>query len=119
MKISREIKTALLVIGGISLFVYGFSFLKGNSLFKNSKTIYAVYQEIEGLIPGAKVRINGLSVGKISKIDFTKMSPDDIKSTIKEFSRTLDEETRVLFDQIVDNVPDDALLAYLRKTEPV
>ena len=70
MKISREIKTALLVIGGISLFVYGFSFLKGNSLFKNSKTIYAVYQEIEGLIPGAKVSINGLSVGKISKIDF-------------------------------------------------
>jgi phospholipid/cholesterol/gamma-HCH transport system substrate-binding protein len=70
LKISREIKTALLVIGGISLFVYGFSFLKGNSLFKNSKTIYAVYQEIEGLIPGAKVSINGLSVGKISKIDF-------------------------------------------------
>ncbi len=70
MKISREIKTALLVIGGISLLVYGFSFLKGNSIFKNSKTIYTVYQEVEGLIPGAKVSINGLSVGKISKIDF-------------------------------------------------
>ena len=29
-----------------------------------------IYQEVEGLISGAKVSINGLSVGKISKIDF-------------------------------------------------
>ncbi|MEK9604579.1 MAG: MlaD family protein [Flavobacteriaceae bacterium] len=70
MKISREIKTALLVLIGVALFIYGFSFLKGNSIFQNSKTLHAVYDEVEGLIPGAKVTINGLSVGKISKIDF-------------------------------------------------
>ncbi len=70
MKISKEIKTALLVFVGITLFIYGFNFLKGNSIFQNSKTLYAVYEEVEGLIPGAKVSINGLSVGKISQIDF-------------------------------------------------
>ena len=70
MKINREIKTAILVLGGIALFIYGFSFLKGNSIFKNSKTIHAVYDEVEGLMTGAKVSINGLSVGKISRIDF-------------------------------------------------
>ena len=70
MKTSREIKTAFLVIGGIALFIYGFSFLKGTSLFERDKTIYTIYNEVEGLVPGAKVTINGLSVGKISEIDF-------------------------------------------------
>ena len=74
MKISREIKTALLVISGIILFIYGFSFLKGTSLLERDKTIFTVYDEVEGLVPGAKVTINGLSVGKISKIDFLSNS---------------------------------------------
>ncbi len=70
MKITREIKTAILVLGGVALFIYGYSFLKGNSIFKNTKTLYGIYPEVEGLVSGAKVSINGLSVGKISKIDF-------------------------------------------------
>ena len=74
MKLSREIKTAFLVIGGILLFIYGYSFLKGSSLLERDKTIYAIYDEVEGLVPGAKVTINGLSIGKISKIDFLAKS---------------------------------------------
>ncbi len=70
MKVSREVKSALLVLGGIALFIYGFSFLKGTSIFKKGKTIHAVYDEVEGLVSGAKVSINGLSVGKVSRIDF-------------------------------------------------
>lgn len=52
------------------MFIYGFSYLKGKSIFKDTKTLYTVYDEVEGLIPGAKVTINGLSIGKISNIDF-------------------------------------------------
>ena len=74
MKISREVNTALLVISGIMLFIYGYSFLKGSSLLDRDKTIFTVYDEVEGLVPGAKVTINGLSVGKISKIDFLSNS---------------------------------------------
>tara|TARA_X000000950_G_scaffold286957_2_gene397453 strand:+ start:131 stop:1063 length:933 start_codon:yes stop_codon:yes gene_type:complete len=70
LKVSREVKSALLVLGGIVLFIYGFSFLKGNSIFKKGKTIHSVYDEVEGLVSGAKVSINGLSVGKVSRIDF-------------------------------------------------
>ena len=70
MNTSREIKIAFLVLGGIALFIYGFSFLKGTSLLERDKTIYTIYNEVEGLVPGAKVTINGLSVGKISEIDF-------------------------------------------------
>ena len=70
MKLSREIKTAFLVIVGVLLFIFGFSFLKGKSLFKKDKIIYTVYEEVEGLVEGAKVTINGLVIGKIMKIDF-------------------------------------------------
>ena len=70
MNTSREIKTAFLVIGGIALFIYGFSFLKGTSLLERDKTIFTIYDEVEGLVPGAKVTINGLSVGRIYEIDF-------------------------------------------------
>ena len=52
------------------LFIFGFSFLKGKSLFKKDKIIYTVYEEVEGLVEGAKVTINGLVIGKIMKIDF-------------------------------------------------
>ena len=72
MKITREIKTAILVLGGVALFIYGYSFLKGNAIFNNTKTLYAIYDEVEGLVSGAKVSINGLSIGKISNIDFLK-----------------------------------------------
>ena len=70
MKITREIKTAILILGGVALFIYGYSFLKGNTIFNNTKTLYAIYDEVEGLVSGAKVSINGLSIGKISNIDF-------------------------------------------------
>jgi phospholipid/cholesterol/gamma-HCH transport system substrate-binding protein len=70
LKLNREIKTALLVLAGIALFIYGYSYLKGNSIFEGDKIIYTVFDEVEGLVPGAKVSINGLSVGKISQIDF-------------------------------------------------
>lgn len=70
MKLSRELKTAIIILGGILLFILGFSFLKSTSLFDDSKTFYAVYEEVSGLTPGTAVDINGLSVGTIKKIEF-------------------------------------------------
>ena len=54
------------------LFVFGFSFLKGKSFFEKDKIVYTVYDEVEGLVEGAKVTINGLVIGKIIKIDFLR-----------------------------------------------
>lgn len=70
MKISRELKTALIILGGIALFVLGFNFLKSSALFDNSKTFYAVYDDVSGLTPGTSVDINGLSVGSVKDIRF-------------------------------------------------
>ncbi|MGS2740622.1 MlaD family protein [Sinomicrobium sp. M5D2P17] len=70
MKISREIKTAIIVLGGILLFILGFSFLKSNPIFKSYRTYYAVYDHVGGLATGTSVSINGFPVGKIMDIRF-------------------------------------------------
>ncbi len=70
MKLSREIKTAIIVIGGIFLFILGFSYLKSSPLFDNSRQLYAVYANVGGLQPGTAVSINGLNVGKVNDIRF-------------------------------------------------
>ncbi len=72
MKISREIKTAILVIASILLFIWGYSFLKGRDLLNNYKTFYVVYDNVEGLAASAPVTISGLVVGKISSITLRK-----------------------------------------------
>ncbi|HEX8269667.1 MAG TPA: MlaD family protein [Flavobacterium sp.] len=68
MKVSREIKTAVLVIASILLFIWGYSFLKGRDLLSNYKTFYVVYDNVEGLASSAPVTISGLVVGKITSI---------------------------------------------------
>ena len=68
MKISREIKTAILVIASILLFIWGYSFLKGKDLFATYKTYYVEYDNVEGLVNSAPVTLNGLAIGKVSSI---------------------------------------------------
>ena len=70
MKISREVKTAFIVLGGIFLFVLGYSYLKANPIFSNRRTYYAVYKNVGGLAPATPVTINGFPVGKIISIEF-------------------------------------------------
>lgn len=74
MKISREIKTGIIVLGGILLFILGFSYLKSTPLFDNSKTFYAVYHHVGGLQSGTQVTINGFTVGKVNDIKFNDTS---------------------------------------------
>lgn len=70
MKISKEIKAVLIIISGIFLFLLGYNFLNSTSLFKKENNLFALYDNVEGLQVGTKVTVNGLSVGKVSKIDF-------------------------------------------------
>lgn len=70
MKLSREIKAAIFVLTTILLFIFGFNFLKGTSIIDRQKTIYAIYDEVDGLLVGANVMINGLSIGNVTELDF-------------------------------------------------
>lgn len=68
MKITREIKTAILVIASILLFIWGYIFLQGRDLLSSYRTFYVQYDNVEGLATSAPVTINGLVVGRIMGI---------------------------------------------------
>lgn len=70
LKVSREVKTAVLVISSVLLFIWGFYFLRGTDLFNSYKTYYVIYDNVEELSPSAPVTLNGLVVGKINDISF-------------------------------------------------
>lgn len=70
MKLSREIKTGILVLGAILLLIFGYSFLKGTNIFNKNREFYVKYQNVEGLAIAAPVTVNGLNVGKIMDISF-------------------------------------------------
>ena len=72
MKITKEIKTAILVIAAILLFIWGYSFLKGRDLLTSYRTFYVQYDNVEGLVSSAPVTINGFIVGKVSSIEILK-----------------------------------------------
>ena len=74
MKFSRELKTGIIVIGGLALFILGFSFLKATPIFDTSKVFYAVYKHVGGLQTGTQVSINGLAVGTVKNIGFKDSS---------------------------------------------
>ncbi len=69
MKITREIKVAVLVILSIVLFYWGFNFLKGKNLFDTSNKLYVYYDNVAGLVPSSPVTLNGLVIGKINTIE--------------------------------------------------
>jgi len=70
LKINNEIKTGILAIFAIGLFVFGFSFLKSNDIFVSDRTFYAVYSDVEGVVNGTPVTVNGFPVGSVQKISF-------------------------------------------------
>lgn len=70
LKLSREVKTAILAIGAILLFIFGYSYLRGTNLLDKQRTFYVTYDNVEGLAKASSVTINGFIVGKVNDIHF-------------------------------------------------
>lgn len=99
MKYAREVKTALLVLTGILFFIVGFNYLKGSSVFERQLTLYTVYPEVEGLVPGAKVTLNGLTIGKVIELDFQPGSTDIyVKMQIRDGLNLSSNSTAILYE---------------------
>ena len=74
MKISKEIKTGILVVIAIAIFVFGFNFLKGKDIFNSRDIYYAVYPQVSGIVESNPVQINGFKIGRIKKIELLDAS---------------------------------------------
>ena len=73
MKITRELKTGVVAIAVIALFIWGYNYMKGLNLFDAaSKTYFTEYSNVEGLNTASVVTLNGLEVGKVIAVEFNK-----------------------------------------------
>lgn len=72
---SKELKTGIVAVIVIALFIWGYNFLKGQDLFSaNSRHFFVEYNNINGLNEASLVTINGLKVGKVDQISFNENS---------------------------------------------
>ena len=69
MKISKEVKTAILVILGIVFLIFGINYLKGKNLLDSSNTFYTEF-DYNGLTESSPVTIMGNNIGKIESIKY-------------------------------------------------
>jgi phospholipid/cholesterol/gamma-HCH transport system substrate-binding protein len=83
---SKELKTGIVAIIVIAIFIWGYNFLKGQNLFDTDTRYFNVeYANIAGLTKSSFVTINGLKVGKIDEIEFNQ-EPHKMGHLIVRFS---------------------------------
>ncbi|MFA5297533.1 MAG: MlaD family protein, partial [Lutibacter sp.] len=86
MKITRELKTGVVAIVIIALFIWGYNYMKGFNLFNApSETYFTEYNDVQGLNISSIVTLNGLEVGKVISIKFNT-NPQKRGWLIVEFS---------------------------------
>jgi phospholipid/cholesterol/gamma-HCH transport system substrate-binding protein len=69
MKISNETKIGLLAVVSLAILILGFNFLKGKNLLEKNDKLYAIFPKVNGLNGSNAVLVNGLQVGKVSKLE--------------------------------------------------
>lgn len=94
MKISKEVKTGILVILGIILFIFGFNYLKGQNLF-DSNSVYYTEFDYNALTQSSLVTVKGNPVGKIQDITY------DFKTGKTRVSFFVNEELKFSKNSVV------------------
>lgn len=82
MKISNETKVGILTITALTVLILGFNFLKGKDIFKKSKKIYAVFNDLGGLSRSNEVKVNGYVIGTVYSLNKKDANLDEIVATI-------------------------------------
>jgi phospholipid/cholesterol/gamma-HCH transport system substrate-binding protein len=84
LKISREVKTAILVISGIVLMIFLFNYLKGINLLDNNAEYHTTF-DYNALDTSSPVTIKGNKIGKITKIEYdTKTGKTKVTISVKD-----------------------------------
>jgi len=78
MVIRKEIKIGAVFVIALAVLIWGLMYLKGLELFKTSRTFYAVYDHVNGLVAANPITIKGLQVGQVNKLYFDPNNPQKI-----------------------------------------
>ena len=78
MKISKEIKIALVGIVGLVTLFFGLNYLKGLNLFSIDSKYYLAFKDISGLSASSPIYADGYKVGVVKGINYDYQNAGDI-----------------------------------------
>lgn len=90
MKLSKEIRIALVAILGIVIMYFGMNFLKGISLLSDDEVYYITFKDVNGLSASSPIFANGYQVGVVRGIDYDFANNSEI---VVNF--TVDDDLRI------------------------
>ena len=82
MKLTNEVKIALVAIVGIVLLFFGLQYLKGLRMFSTDEHYYARFSDVTGMSASSPIYANGYKVGVVESIDYNYADPENIVATI-------------------------------------
>ncbi len=113
MKITKEIRIALVAIVGILVMYFGINFLKGINLFSSNNYYYMTFDDIQGLGASTPIYADGYKVGTVDAIDFdySKTRPIKVKADIDQNLRIPQGSQAEIVKDLMGNLQVNLLLA--------
>ncbi len=113
MKITKEIKIALVAIVGILIMYFGINFLKGINLFSTNNYYYMTFKDIQGLGASTPIYADGYKVGTVDAVDFdyAQTGPIKVKADITKELRIPKGSQAEIVKDLMGNLQVNLLLA--------
>ncbi len=75
--VQKQVKVGIFVLVGLALLTIAVFLIGDNSHFWDSKVTYtAPFKDVQGLKPGAPVRLGGVDIGTVSSVGYDKQASD-------------------------------------------
>lgn len=113
MKLTKEIKIALVAIVGILIMYFGINFLKGMNLFSTNNAYYMTFDDIQGLGASTPIYADGYKVGIVDGLeyDYKENGPIKVKVDIIKDLRIPQGSKAEIVKDLMGNLQVDLLLA--------
>ena len=89
---------------GLVAAIFGYTFIKGYSLFSEPRVFYGIYDRVDGLNPSDPVLLNGFRVGKVDNIQLKDFNSAKILVKIR-----IDEEVNIPKNSNANVISSDLL----------
>lgn len=113
MKLTKEIKIALVAIVGILIMYFGINFLKGMNLFSTNNAYYMTFDDIQGLGASTPIYADGYKVGTVDGLeyDYKENGPIKVKVDINKNLRIPQGSKAEIVKDLMGNLQVNLLLA--------
>lgn len=113
MKLTKEIKIALVAIVGILIMYFGINFLKGLNLFSTNNAYYMTFDDIQGLGASTPIYADGYKVGTVDgmEYDYKENGPIKVKVDIIKDLRIPQGSKAEIVKDLMGNLQVNLLLA--------